>query len=62
LDRLFDTDRAALLTEIVVAIGQRFGVAFDGIYLRSELQLSPNVWRFALRSRRVFRSAPSLRP
>src|SRR5262252_7568466 len=29
LDRLFDTDRAALLTEIVVAIGQRFGVAFD---------------------------------
>src|SRR5262252_2195895 len=29
LDRLFDTDRAALLTEIVVAIGQRFGVKFD---------------------------------
>jgi len=29
LDRLFDTDRAALLTEIVVAIGQRFGVAFN---------------------------------
>jgi transposase len=29
LDRLFDTDRAALLTEIVVAIGQRFGVNFD---------------------------------
>jgi Domain of unknown function (DUF4277) len=26
LDRLFDADRAALLTEIVVAIGQRFGV------------------------------------
>jgi hypothetical protein len=29
LDRLFDSDRAALLTEIVVAIGQRFGVNFD---------------------------------
>ena len=29
LDRLFDADRAALLTEIVVAIGQRFGVSFD---------------------------------
>lgn len=29
LDRLFDADRAALLTEIVVAIGQRFGVNFD---------------------------------
>ena len=29
LDRLFDADRAALLTDIVVAIGQRFGVTFD---------------------------------
>src|SRR5215813_2870434 len=29
MDRLFDTDRGALLTEIVVAIGQRFGVKFD---------------------------------
>jgi transposase len=29
LDRLFDADRAALLTEVVVAIGQRFGVKFD---------------------------------
>jgi hypothetical protein len=27
--RLFDADRAALLTEIVLAIGQRFGVNFD---------------------------------
>jgi transposase len=29
LDRLFDGDRAALLTEVVVAIGQRFRVKFD---------------------------------
>jgi transposase len=29
LDRLFDADRAALLTEVVVATGQRFGVKFD---------------------------------
>ncbi|MBE7522863.1 MAG: hypothetical protein HS109_10825 [Burkholderiales bacterium] len=29
LDRLFDADRAALLTEVVVAVGRRFGVTFD---------------------------------
>ena len=29
LDRLFDADRTALLTELVVAVGQRFGVRFD---------------------------------
>ena len=29
LDRLFDADRSALLTELVLAVGQRFGVRFD---------------------------------
>jgi transposase len=29
LDRLFDADRTALLTEAVLAVGQRFGVQFD---------------------------------
>ena len=29
LDRLFDADRAALLTDVVVAVGQRFGVRFE---------------------------------
>ena len=29
LDRLFDAHRTALLTELVVAVGQRFGVRFD---------------------------------
>jgi transposase len=29
LDRLFDADRSALLTEIVLALGQRFGVRLD---------------------------------
>ena len=29
LDRLFDADRTALLTEVVVAVGERFGVNFD---------------------------------
>jgi transposase len=32
LDRLFDADRAALLTEVVVCVGQRFGVAFDRLH------------------------------
>lgn len=32
LDRLFDADRAALLTEVVLAVGQRFGVSFDELH------------------------------
>jgi Domain of unknown function (DUF4277) len=32
LDRLFDADRAALLTEVVVAVGQRFGVRFSQLH------------------------------
>jgi hypothetical protein len=29
LDRLFDADRAALLTEVALAVAERFGVRFD---------------------------------
>jgi transposase len=32
LDRLFDADRAALLTEVVLAVGQKFKVAFDQLH------------------------------
>ena len=32
LDRLFDADRAALLTETVVRLGQRFGLCFDELH------------------------------
>ncbi len=32
LDRLFAADRAALLTEVVVAVGQRFGVRFAQLH------------------------------
>jgi len=32
LDRLFDADRAALLTEVVVAVGQRFEVSFERVH------------------------------
>jgi transposase len=32
LDRLFDADRAAVLTETVVAVGKRFGVRFEELH------------------------------
>ena len=32
LDRLFDADRQGLLTQVVVAVGQRFGVAFERLH------------------------------
>ena len=32
LDRLFDADRAALLTEVVLAVAQRFGLRFDELH------------------------------
>jgi transposase len=32
LDRLFDADRAALLTEVIVAVGQRFSLRFDQLH------------------------------
>ena len=32
LDRLFEADRAALLTELVVALGQNFAVRFDQVH------------------------------
>ena len=32
LDRLFEADRAGLLTEVVVAVGARFGVRFEQLH------------------------------
>jgi transposase len=32
LDRLFDADRTALVTEVVLALGQRFGVRFEQLH------------------------------
>ncbi|HEX2647270.1 MAG TPA: IS1634 family transposase, partial [Candidatus Dormibacteraeota bacterium] len=32
LDRLFEADRAALLTEVIIAVGQRFGVRFAQLH------------------------------
>jgi Domain of unknown function (DUF4277) len=35
LDHLFDADRAALLTEVALAVGERFGVKFDEFHNHS---------------------------
>jgi len=32
LDHLFDADRATLITEVVLAVGQRFGLSFDELH------------------------------
>lgn len=32
LDNLFDADRAALLTDVVLAVAQRFGLRFDELH------------------------------
>ena len=40
LDRLFDADRAALLTEVVLAVAQRFGVRSAAVAQRLDLDLA----------------------
>jgi hypothetical protein len=58
LDRLFDADRAALLTEVVVTVGQRFNLnstSFITTALRlasAETIVPPQVERFAAGPRR----------
>lgn len=32
LDRLYDADRGSLLTEVVIAAGERFGLCFDELH------------------------------
>ena len=57
LDRLFDADRTALLTELVLAVGQRFGVRFEEFHNDSTSIASaaataaPEAARFALAPR-----------
>jgi hypothetical protein len=52
LDQLFDADRGALLTEVLVTVGQRFGVKFDefhndstSISYLSKNVAANNMWR-----------------
>jgi hypothetical protein len=58
LDRLFDAERAALLTEVVVAIGQRFGVKFI-LYLPKALHPCNSGSISAITIRRRSRSVAS---
>lgn len=53
LDRLFDADRAALLTEIVVAVGQRFGVRFAQLHNDSTTIRFCGQYRTSQRGRRL---------
>ncbi|MFQ5745458.1 MAG: IS1634 family transposase, partial [Acidobacteriota bacterium] len=52
LDQLFDADRAALLTEVVIAVGKRFDVTFDQLHNDSTTIRFTGQYRGA-RSRRV---------
>lgn len=47
LDRLFDADRAALLTKAVVRVGQRFGVSFDELHNDSTTIRLTGQYRYA---------------
>ncbi len=60
LDRLFDADRAALLTEVVLAVAQRFGVRLQQLHNDSTSISLCGQYRQA-RGRRVrARSAPAI--
>jgi hypothetical protein len=50
LDRLFDADRAALLTEVVVAVSQRFNLRFDEFH-NDSTSISYVAAKFMLRLR-----------
>jgi len=60
LDRLFDADRAALLTEVVLAVAQRFGVRLQQLHNDStSISLCGQYRRASGRSVRA-RSAPAI--
>jgi transposase len=60
LDRLFDADRAELLTEVVLAVGHRFGVAFDQLHNDSTSVAFCGQYRSASGRRLRGRSAPAI--
>ncbi len=60
LDRLFDADRSALLTELVLAVGQRFGVRFDEFHNDSTTISLCGSYRAAGGRRIRGRSAPAI--
>ena len=60
LDRLFDADRAALLTEVVVAVGQRFNLKFDEFHNDSTSISFCGNYRAAAGRKIRGRSAPAI--
>jgi transposase len=60
LDRLFDADRAALLTEVVVAVGQKFGVRFDELHNDSTSVAFCGQYRHAAGRKLRQRTAPAI--
>ena len=60
LDRLFDADRAALLTEVVVAVGQRFAVSFERLHNDSTSIAFCGQYRAATGRKLRGRSAPAI--
>ncbi len=60
LDRLFDADRGALLTEVAIAVGQRFAVAFDRLHNDSTSIAFCGQYRSAAGRRLRARTAPAI--
>jgi len=60
LDRLFDADRAALLTEVVVAVGQRFNLRFDEFHNDSTSVSFCGNYRAAIGRKIRDRTAPAI--
>ncbi|MHB8195655.1 MAG: IS1634 family transposase [Vulcanimicrobiaceae bacterium] len=60
LDRLFDADRAALLTDVVLAIGERFGVRFAEFHNDSTSIRFCGQYRAASRRAIRGRTAPAI--
>jgi transposase len=60
LDRLFDADRAALLTDVALAVGQRFGVRFDEFHNDSTSVRFCGQYRAASRRTIRGRTAPAI--
>lgn len=60
LDRLFDADRAALLTEVVLAVGQKFALRFEELHNDSTSVAFCGQYRAASGRRLRARTAPAI--
>src|SRR5450631_1972046 len=60
LDRLFDADRTALVTEVVLGLGTRFGIRFDRLHNDSTSISFCGQYRAACGRKLRGRSAPAI--